>query len=290
MDGNPQKTTQFKEVVGGLQDFCTYLFMKPGSAFVMVMHSPMKFFAISKATQHLQGRFIGFIGDRTPTKDPILIVLPQQKTWSWETKTVSTDAAAMDAYYAEDSTCQGKLWAPPTDKAGAEVAVKAPILLAIPLVLFQVIRDEKRALMPHDIHALTVAIVTNLPDVEKACTDWGLVLSWCLMALQMNTSGNSHLSLAVEAVTEGDNHYFGRWIDQRLDSTFGPRTGKGSTGHNDRGRMALIAHNQAQVSAIMASEVRKGVALGLRAAGHLHRDATNIGGGEKGIPRTTSLL
>ena len=279
VDGNPQKTTQFKEVVGGLQDFRTYLFMKPGSAFVTVMHSPMKFVAISKATQHLQGRFIGFVGDRTPMKDPILIVLPQQKTWSWETKTVSTDAAAMDAYYTEDSTCRGKLWAPPTGKAGGEAAVKAPILLAILLVLFQVIWDEKRALMPHDIHALAVAIVTNSPDVEKARTDWELVLSWCLMASQMNTSGNSHLSLAVEAVTEGDDDYLVRWIDQRLDSTFGPRTGKGSTGHNDRGGMALLAHDQAQVSAIMASEVGKGVALGLRAAGHLHRDATNIGGG-----------
>jgi hypothetical protein len=95
----------------------------------------------------------------------------------------------------------------------------------------------------------------------------------------MNTSGNSHLSLAVEAVTEGDDDYFGQWIDQWLDSTFGPHTGKGSTGHNDRGRMALLAHDQAQVSAIMASEVGKGVALGLRVAGHLHRDATNIGGG-----------
>jgi hypothetical protein len=277
--GNPQKTTQFKEVVGGLQDFHTYLFMKPGSAFVTVMHSPMKFVAISEATQHLQGRFIGFVGDRTPTKDPILIVLSQQKTWSWETKTVSTDAAAMDAYYAEDSTWRGKLWAPPTGKAGGEAAVKAPILLAIPLVLFQVIWDEKRALMTHDIHALTVAIVTNFPDVEKARTDWELVLSWCLMALQMNTSGNSHLSLVVEAVTEGDDDYFVRWIDQRLNSTFGPRTGKGSTGHNDRGGMALLAHNQAQVLTIMASEVGKGVALGLWAAGHLHRDVTNIGGG-----------
>jgi hypothetical protein len=239
----------------------------------------VKFIAISKATQHLQGRFIGFVGDRTPTKDPILIILPQQKMWSWETKTVSTDATAMDAYYAEDTTCRGKLWAPPMGKAGGKAAVKAPILLAIPLVLFQVIWDEKRALMPHDIHALTVAIVTNSPDVEKACTDWELVLSWCLMALQMNTSGNSHLSLAVEAVTEGDDNYFGRWINQRLDSTFGPRPGKGSTGHNDRSGMALLAYDQAQVSAIMASEVGKGVALGLRAARHLHRDATNIGGG-----------
>jgi hypothetical protein len=80
VDGNPQKTNQFKKVIGGLQDFRTYLLMKPGSAFVTVMHSLMKFVVISEAPQHLQGRFIGFVGDRTPTKDPISIVLPQQKT------------------------------------------------------------------------------------------------------------------------------------------------------------------------------------------------------------------
>jgi hypothetical protein len=38
-------------------------------------------------------------------------------------------------------------------------------------------------------------------------------------------------------------------------------------------------HDQAQVSAIMATEVGKGVALGLRAAGHLNRDAPQLGGG-----------
>jgi hypothetical protein len=53
MDGDAQKITQFKEVVGGLQDFRTYLFMKPGSTFVTVMHSQMKFVAISDAMQHL---------------------------------------------------------------------------------------------------------------------------------------------------------------------------------------------------------------------------------------------
>ncbi len=75
--GDVQKISQFKEVVGGLQDFRTYLFMKPGSAFVTVLQSPMKFVAISEATQHLQGRFVGFVGDHLSTKDPISIVLPQ---------------------------------------------------------------------------------------------------------------------------------------------------------------------------------------------------------------------
>ena len=111
MDGDPNKVTNFKEVVGGLQDFRVFLFMKPGSAYVTVMHSPMKFFAISDATQHLQGRYIGFIGDRTTTKDPTAIVLPQQKTWTWESKVVTTDAASLAAHYADDTNRLGTLWA-----------------------------------------------------------------------------------------------------------------------------------------------------------------------------------
>jgi hypothetical protein len=50
VNGDTQKIKQFQEVVGGLQEFRTYLLMKPGSAFVTVLHSPMKFVAISEAT------------------------------------------------------------------------------------------------------------------------------------------------------------------------------------------------------------------------------------------------
>ena len=99
--GDTQKIKKFQEVVGGLQEFCTYLLMKPGSAFVTVLHLPMKFVAISEATQHLQGRYVGFVGDRTATKDPT------QSTWKWDTKTTSSVAAALKAHYAADPTRRG---------------------------------------------------------------------------------------------------------------------------------------------------------------------------------------
>jgi hypothetical protein len=77
----------------------------------------MKLVAISKATQHLQVRFVGFVGDRTATKDPTSIVLPQQKTWKWETKLVSSNAAELATYYTKDPTHREKLWA--LDQTGA---------------------------------------------------------------------------------------------------------------------------------------------------------------------------
>jgi hypothetical protein len=115
--------------------------------------------------------------------------------------------------------------------------------------------------MPHETYEITLGIANAAPDVEKAQAHWDLVLSWCLLAAQRNSAGNSHLSLAVEAVTEGDDEYFVRWIDQRLDSTFGPRPSRGPAGIANRDSSALAAHDHAQLLALMASEVGKGVAL-----------------------------
>ena len=75
------KTTQFQDVAGALQEFKTYLFMKPGSAFCTIVHLPMKFMAITEATKHLQGRLIGFIGDRTVSREPTPVLFPSKKTW-----------------------------------------------------------------------------------------------------------------------------------------------------------------------------------------------------------------
>jgi hypothetical protein len=80
--GNSQKIKQFQDMVGALQEFKTYLLVKPGSVIVTVVHSPMKFVAINKETQHLQGWFIGFVGDQSIMKNPTPILLPQQKAWA----------------------------------------------------------------------------------------------------------------------------------------------------------------------------------------------------------------
>ena len=208
INGDTQKIKQFQEVVGGLQDFRTYLLMKPGSAFVTVLHSPMKFVAISEATQHLQGRYVGFVGDRTATKDPTPVVLPQQSTWKWDTKTTSADAAAIEEYYIADPTRRGKLWAPDQADSDTWTAITAPRLLVAPLVLFQAIREERRPLMPHEIRGLTLTIISDADDSTKACDDWQLVLTWCLLAAQQDSNGNSYLGVPVDAVTEGDDNYF----------------------------------------------------------------------------------
>ncbi len=90
--------------MGSLQDFKAYLFVKQGSCFATVVHSPLKFAAISAATQ------LGFVGDRTATREPTPILLPQLKTWQWVKESVFTDGPALIKHYEDDASRIGNLW------------------------------------------------------------------------------------------------------------------------------------------------------------------------------------
>jgi hypothetical protein len=106
--GDPTKINQWKEVMGSLQEFKAYMSVKQGSCFATVMHSLMKFAAISAATGHLQGRIIGLAGDRTSTREPTPMLLPQQKTWEWVKEMVNTDGLALLKHYVIGHGIGGK--------------------------------------------------------------------------------------------------------------------------------------------------------------------------------------
>jgi hypothetical protein len=64
--------------------------MEAVSLFVTVMHSPMKFVAISEATEMIQGQFSDFVVDCTMIRDPTPILLTANKVWQWVEQRVSS--------------------------------------------------------------------------------------------------------------------------------------------------------------------------------------------------------
>ena len=259
--GDAGKITQWKEVMGNIQDFKAYLFIKQGSCFATVLHSPMKFAAINPATAHVQGRVIGFVGDRTATREPTTILLPANKTWQWVKETVFADSTALMKYFHDDPARAGTLWTGEGNE-GAKVELHAPRLLAIPLWLLDRIRQAGKALMPYEILKIIMAQLDEVGTQTWADT-WATVSAWCVLASQGGSSGNSLMSFSIEAITEVEDEYLGKWLEQRLDTTMGPRSQGGSaTGTTLRGQPT--AHlNQAT----LAADIGKGVALGLKALG-----------------------
>jgi hypothetical protein len=142
--------------------------------------------------------------------------------------------------------------------------------------------------MPHEIHALVVTLMSEAEDVSTASQDWSLISKWCLMAAQKETTNrNSLVALAVNAVTEGVDKYLGRWLEQCLDTTMGPGLMTLMNGMINQGTTST--QDISQVSALMATEVGKGVALGLQSLAPLRQESnTQKGGSESGGKGYTS--
>jgi hypothetical protein len=172
----------------------------------------MKFMAITEATQQFEGRFIGFVGDRTLSKEPTLILLPLQKTWEWVKATLAMGGDSLLDYYERDPTWRSALWTPAADCTMAETNV--PRFSHIPLVLFEMIRKEGSPLMPHNILALVLCYVKNSPpeQAQGIANTWQLVAQWCIMAAKKDPQGNSLVAFAIEAITKTNNTYFNQWV------------------------------------------------------------------------------
>ena len=116
--------------------------------------------------------------------------------------------------------------------------------------------------MPHDILRI---ITTHIGEVDTtAYADaWSTVASWSLLAGQASATGESLVSFSVEAITEVEDDYLGKWLEQRLDTTMGPRPQGGAplTGAQRGGSSGSMP----QVN--FTADIGKGVALGLKALG-----------------------
>ena len=224
--GGMTKINQWKEVMGSIQDFKAYIFIKQGSCFAMVVHSPMKFAAISAATLHLQGQIIGFVGDRTTTCEPTPILLPQLKTWRWVKEMVFTDGPAMIKHFKEDPARTGTLWKGEGGNEGTKGKLQAPRLLLIPLWLLDRIRQEGMALMPYEILRIVVNHLDEV-DTQVYADAWLTVAAWCILASQGNSAGESLMSFSIEAITNVEDNNLGRWLEQRLNTTMGSRPPRG---------------------------------------------------------------
>ena len=136
-------------------------------------------------------------------------------------------------------------------------------------------------MMPYEIARIVVTHIEEVGDQTYA-TAWSTVVAWCMLASQANAAGESLVSFSIEAITEVEDEYLGKWLEQRLDTTLGPRPRRGGT----IGMTSQVDPSGPMAPATFAADIGKGVALGLRALGGLMVAAQAQGTTKEGDEKT----
>ena len=108
--GEATKQKAFHREVMQQNDLVAFAFMRSNSPFIHILHSASTFASFAGDVDY-KGRDIGFLGDRTPTQNPLPVLLPND-TFKWVSKQASLDALAMEHFYAVPANAT-KLWQPP---------------------------------------------------------------------------------------------------------------------------------------------------------------------------------
>ncbi len=187
--GDTQKIKQFQEVVVGLQDFRMYLLVHQARERICDNPPfPMTFMAIRKATQHLQGHFVSFVGDCMVTKDSTPLIVLQQKHRNGRQKQVALTPRCLipttQMIFPSRESCEPRT----TPRVTWEWKYRPCSSLSIPLILFSAIQEEGRPLMPHKVRNCANTIISKAGDLNELLDDWDLILSWCLMASHQDTN------------------------------------------------------------------------------------------------------
>jgi hypothetical protein len=215
--GNLANQTAFRDFVVNIQQFRVYLAMLGGQTHVSMIHTPGMYYSIASATSTYQGKVLAFIGDRRATKEPTPTCLPTSKAWEWHTGNAVMDFDKFSEFYDVEAN-KGTLWTPAAGD-GAPAELKVPNLVAILNVLVNLLRTQGAAAKPYDVWA---SINNFVQESGAPGHHWDYIRKWCLVAGQANANGKSKVFLDTNPVTIDDMD-FNRWVENRLDMTFGPR-------------------------------------------------------------------
>jgi hypothetical protein len=130
--------------------FRTFAFMKGKSPVVHMAHSIGQFFGMSGLALDVQGKVIGFIGDRGNGRYPFPFLLPPQNTWTWAKTKYLNNLGAFEDHF-NDPAAGDKLWN--MDTADDTLTEKLlPCLLALPTFVAEFINAQGGACLTHKLY------------------------------------------------------------------------------------------------------------------------------------------
>jgi hypothetical protein len=211
----------------------------------------------------LQGKIIGFHGDRSKYAAPVPFVLPPDNTWKWNDKVkIKKDPVAWATFTAEAVNKQC-FWEP----TGATADTALPRMIALPALVAKYAMERPRT--AKEVFDYVNTLVAEEESVlEEETVDF--VKTW-LMAAGQKGSG---IALDIQAAVTTDP-IFGQWAAGMLEGVIGReeqpvqqvqtpvQTVQGGMGNNERLEQMLIQQNQilmqqtAETARVQAAERAK---------------------------------
>lgn len=183
------------------------LFMKPNNPHVHAVVAPTRYY-VHGGIQEIQGRVIGFIGNRGR---PVL--LPKKATWEFKDVRVLDGTAAV----AEHQQNPDEL----SDSRGTN-NVNVPRGLLAPISLAPKVIGKK--ITPMELYLELCKISADQPatnDDADAVDPWGQLKNWCLAAF----SKSSGIAIQLESADMYEDE-FDVWVDTALANKLGPAFSK----------------------------------------------------------------
>ena len=213
--GDNAKIKSFRQDILQQLDLVAFAFMRPGSGFIQVMHSPATF-SVQGGDAEMKGKDYGFVGDRSDIIPHPSAVLIEDKVWKWVTKKVNLDITPLEFFYAIPGNDR-KFWHPTNREGEQDVAV--PRILLLPTAFLAYCVDKPRT--PFDLHQFVAMYATSATS-EITINDCQLVRDWCIVAAHHENSSNTNSTLAHTFPTAPTHdEVFARWLNKVVNTTLG---------------------------------------------------------------------
>jgi hypothetical protein len=140
------KQAAFKDKARAQQTFSACLVMQPQSGYLTCIHSAHVYHSLAAVPTENDGEFIQFIGNRTPTRFPILIKLLPLASFEWKQVDAVNNPNGLDDKYKDQPP--GQLWVPDATKQRTQFIILR--LLALPTIGFKIFLSLGSKVMPHE--------------------------------------------------------------------------------------------------------------------------------------------
>ena len=264
-EGETTKLKTFKTEVLQHSGLTVFVFMRPGSPYLQLLHSPQTYHT-HRQDDDLRGKDIAFVGDRTNNNyNPTAVILSEKAPWAWAAKPFHLDPTTLEHFYS-DQTNRAKLWTPPKKTKAVPVA-SLPKLLLLPTVFVAYCAQCART--PFELYQGVCYYMTKtLKNTSVTLDECSLVRDWCIGAAHAETGNTSWLAYTVEAALP-NNQRFHQWATKRLAASLGeiPHQHKQSTPQSNKGEP------QQDHWKLIASQLSKGIVEGLRTSGGAPKQA-----------------